>query len=170
MTHATTHEKDETHWLYRLTADEWLRAAATELRHSRQAFENKSQRAAVAHARRAGGMAINALLWLAFRRFLRTQLRAGPLGRFAKDPAVPSSLQVDAQELLAMPMQAVLVQLGPKGDPKQADPAARILEWAQKLAQSHQTEIDRAGRLFTPSSAVVFRKTRAHLRQHRQSC
>ena len=138
MTHATTHEKDETHWLYRLTADEWLRAAATELRHSRQAFENKSQRAAVAHARRAGGMAINALLWL------RSDDSYGRsymdhLGRLAKDPAVPSSLQVDAQALLAMPMQAALVQLGPKGDPKQADPAARILEWAQKLAQSHQT-------------------------------
>ncbi|MBL9103518.1 MAG: hypothetical protein JNL82_21405 [Myxococcales bacterium] len=48
------------HWLWRLDADAWLRAAEVELQagHAHAA----SRRAAVTHARRAAGMAINAVL------------------------------------------------------------------------------------------------------------
>ena len=129
------HEKDPEHWLYRLTSDEWLRAAANELAHSRRAFSAKSQREAVTHARRAGGMACNAILWLrADDSYGRSYM--DHLAQLAKDPAIPTTIQQDAQALLSMPMKLDLVQLGTRGDPTKADPAARILEWAHQIAKS----------------------------------
>jgi HEPN domain-containing protein len=53
---------DPTHWLHRLTSEEWLSAAATELAHAETASDQRARRAALAHARRAAGMAWNAVL------------------------------------------------------------------------------------------------------------
>lgn len=55
---------DPTHWLHRLSADEWLAAADTELRHCRATLERRAFRPGVTHARRAAGMALNAVLVL----------------------------------------------------------------------------------------------------------
>ncbi len=49
-----------THWLWRLDADAWLRAASTELTAGEAHLD--SRRTAVTHARRAAGMALNAVL------------------------------------------------------------------------------------------------------------
>jgi hypothetical protein len=48
------------HWLWRLDADAWLRAAQVELHAC--AANITSRRTAVTHARRAAGMALNAVL------------------------------------------------------------------------------------------------------------
>ena len=56
---------DPTHWLHRLTPDEWLAAADTELRHCAEALARRAVRPGVTHARRAAGMALNAMLALA---------------------------------------------------------------------------------------------------------
>ncbi|MBK6918306.1 MAG: hypothetical protein IPH07_13000 [Deltaproteobacteria bacterium] len=48
------------HWLWRLDAAAWLAAARRELAAAQEQLE--SRRACVAHARRAGGMACNAVL------------------------------------------------------------------------------------------------------------
>ncbi|MBK8241076.1 MAG: hypothetical protein IPK74_36640 [Deltaproteobacteria bacterium] len=48
------------HWLWRLDAAAWLAAARRELAAAHEQLE--SRRACVAHARRAGGMACNAVL------------------------------------------------------------------------------------------------------------
>jgi HEPN domain-containing protein len=53
---------DPGHWLHRLTAPEWLAAADAELVHAREALERRATRPGVAHARRAAGMAWNAVL------------------------------------------------------------------------------------------------------------
>jgi hypothetical protein len=53
---------DPPHWLYRLTPAEWLDAATTELEHARAALERRAARPGVTHARRAAGMAWNAVL------------------------------------------------------------------------------------------------------------
>ena len=53
---------DPAHWLHRLTADEWLAAAATELAHAEAALARRAVRPGVTHARRAAGMAWNAVL------------------------------------------------------------------------------------------------------------
>jgi hypothetical protein len=54
--------RDPAHWLLRLTADEWLAAAETELVHAEAALARRAARPGVTHARRAAGMAWNAVL------------------------------------------------------------------------------------------------------------
>jgi hypothetical protein len=56
---------DPGHWLHRLTAAEWLAAADTELGHAAAALGRRAVRPGVTHARRAAGMAWNAVLVLA---------------------------------------------------------------------------------------------------------
>jgi HEPN domain-containing protein len=53
---------DPTHWLHRLTPAEWLAAAETELGHAAEALGRRAYRPGVTHARRAAGMAWNAVL------------------------------------------------------------------------------------------------------------
>ena len=53
---------DPGHWLHRLDAAEWLAAAATELAHCEEKLSRRNVRAGVTHARRAAGMAWNAVL------------------------------------------------------------------------------------------------------------
>jgi hypothetical protein len=53
---------DPGHWLHRLDAAEWLAAAATELAHCAEKLSHRATRAGVTHARRAAGMAWNAVL------------------------------------------------------------------------------------------------------------
>lgn len=64
MTSTSPFVRDEAHWLYKLSPDEWLRAAMGELRRAEDAYKRKSGRAGLAGARRAAGMALNALLIL----------------------------------------------------------------------------------------------------------
>jgi hypothetical protein len=54
--------RDEAHWLYKLSPDEWLRAAMVELRRAEEAYTRKNGRAGLAGARRAAGMALNGAL------------------------------------------------------------------------------------------------------------
>lgn len=131
-------EKDPNHWLYRLTADEWLRAAENELRAAQQAFLGKQQRTAVTHARRAAGMALNALLVVSpdekYGRSYMDHLQA-----LSEDPAVASELRAAATRLLQMPLRQELVVLGPRGDVTQADAAARIVAYAASLIAPKHT-------------------------------
>jgi hypothetical protein len=53
---------DPSHWLHRLTPAEWLAAADTELAHAEEALARRAARPGVTHARRAAGMAWNAVL------------------------------------------------------------------------------------------------------------
>jgi len=50
------------HWLHRLGPDEWLRAADHELALCAEALHRRAVRPGVTHARRAAGMAWNAVL------------------------------------------------------------------------------------------------------------
>ncbi len=59
MTQALTDTDD---WLVRLTCDEWMRAAINEYDRGLESLERRNARQAAVHARRAAGMAINALL------------------------------------------------------------------------------------------------------------
>lgn len=57
--------RDETHWLHKLSPDEWIRAASGELRRAEEAYAKKNARAGLAGARRAAGMALNGALIVA---------------------------------------------------------------------------------------------------------
>jgi hypothetical protein len=53
---------DPGHWLHRLTAAEWLAAAETEVGQAEAALSRRAVRPGITHARRAAGMAWNAVL------------------------------------------------------------------------------------------------------------
>lgn len=57
--------RDASHWLFKLSPDEWVRAAMGELRRAEEAYAKKNGRAGLAGARRAAGMALNGALILA---------------------------------------------------------------------------------------------------------
>ena len=55
-------ERDASHWLFKFSADEWIRAALGDLKRAEQAYAQRNARAGLAGARRAAGMALNGAL------------------------------------------------------------------------------------------------------------
>jgi len=144
---------DPSHWLYRLGANEWLRAADTELGHAEVALARRALRPAVTHARRAAGMALNALLVLEPRpdpRWGRSYMEhvvalARPQGNVDVDVdpdvagqaadsgphSIPPSIRQAARDLTAAPLSSPpLVKLGAP-DRRPLDAAAEIVAWAR---------------------------------------
>jgi hypothetical protein len=116
-----------THWLWRLDAPAWLAAAAAELEQADALRE--SRRAALTHARRSGGMALNAVLvaWGSAGSTVRPQVEVETIwGRSYMDHLrrvatadsevlgpLPPEAATAAQGILKAPMEAApLVQLG----------------------------------------------------------
>lgn len=129
---------DPSHWLHRLTAAEWLAAAETELAAGDAALVRRSTRVVVTHARRAAGMALNAILCLrdnpAWGRSYMEHVVA-----LAGDPAAPAERQADAALLRdTPPAPPTLVKLGPP-DRSSLDAAERILAWARATVSSSTT-------------------------------
>jgi HEPN domain-containing protein len=125
---------DDQDWLNRLSAPQWLAAAENEIAQGDVALGRRAIRPAVTHARRAAGMALNAIL----------RLGAGPARRaawgrsymehvvaLASDQDVPSEVQAAAALLRDTPPQAPpLVQLGAP-DRRFLDAARRIADWVR---------------------------------------
>ena len=124
---------DPAHWLHRLTADEWLAAAATELEHCAETLERRAFRPGVTHARRAAGMAWNAVLVLAedptFGRSYMEHVVA-----LAKDTGSPDEVRAAAELLRdTPPLPPELITLG--------KPDLRVLEAARKIASYAATRV-----------------------------
>jgi HEPN domain-containing protein len=98
--------RDDTHWLYKLSPDEWIRAATGELRRAEEAYQKKNGRAGLAGARRAAGMALNGALILEPNE---------KWGRSYMDHLLALSLQTNAQDA------------GPEAVPARVREACRIL-------------------------------------------
>lgn len=54
--------RDATHWLFKLSPDEWIRAAQADLKRAEEAYAANNSRAGLAGAKRAAGMALNGAL------------------------------------------------------------------------------------------------------------
>lgn len=133
--------RDPGHWLRRLSDDEWLAAAATELVRCQEALERRAVRPGVTHARRAAGMALNAVLLLqdnpAWGRSYMDHVVA-----LAKDQDAPDELRAAAQLLRdTPPLPPELITLG--------KPDLRVLEAARKV---HAWSRSRVTALRTPAS------------------
>jgi HEPN domain-containing protein len=124
--------RDPDHWLHRLSADEWLRAAEGELGRAREALAHKQQRSGVAGARRAAGMAWNAVMARLpddeVERWGRSYM--DHLKALALDGAQPDELRAAAQALLEAPLATNVIPIG-RGDTRLADCAAAILAAAR---------------------------------------
>jgi hypothetical protein len=103
---------DPGHWLHRLTAGEWLAAAETELRHADEALGRRAVRPGVTHARRAAGMAWNAVLVGApDERYGRSYM--DHVNALAEDAAMPEPVRAAARTLRGTPAAPPgLVKLG----------------------------------------------------------
>ena len=55
-------ERDATHWLFKLSPDEWIRAGLSDLRRAEAAYKANDPRGGLAGAKRAAGMALNGAL------------------------------------------------------------------------------------------------------------
>jgi hypothetical protein len=122
--------RDESHWLNKLSPDEWIRAALGELRQAEAAYQKKNGRAGLAGARRAAGMALNGALILepndAWGRSYVDHLMA-----LAKDESehVPARVREACKILLETPMPGgELVAL------RTATTDERVLEAARDVA------------------------------------
>jgi len=117
---------DPPHWLHRLTADEWLAAAATELDHCAETLARRAFRPGVTHARRAAGMAWNAVMVLAEDpRFGRSYMEH--VVALAKDAGAPDDVRAAAELLRdTPPLPPEVITLG--------KPDLRVLEAARTIA------------------------------------
>jgi hypothetical protein len=122
---------DPTDWLNRLSPAEWLAAANTELEHAVAALTRRAARPGVTYARRAAGMAWNAVLVLAPEpRFGRSYMEH--VVALASDDSAPADVRVAAQQLRdTPPLPPRLITLG-KPDLAAADAARTILTYARQ--------------------------------------
>jgi HEPN domain-containing protein len=125
---------DPAHWLHRLTAEEWLAAAETEIGHAEAALTRRAARPGVTHARRAAGMAWNAVLTV------HPDERAGRsymehVVALAGDTILPDEVRAAAQRLRDTPAAPPeLVTLG-KPNLAPAHDARTILTHARRLLE-----------------------------------
>ena len=131
--------RDPGNWLHRLDAAEWLAAAETELAHAQEKLSRRSVRPGVTHARRAAGMAWNAVLVTApapDERYGRSYmdhvvaLAQAP----ADDASIPAEVRAAAQELRDTPAAPLpLITIG-KPDMSALEAATTIVAFARTRA------------------------------------
>jgi hypothetical protein len=126
-------DRDPEHWLYRLGAAEWLAAARTELQRSRLALRAKQHRPGLAHARRAAGMALNAMLVVHFDdRYGRSYM--DHVNALGADQTAPAPVRAAARALREVSMQAPsVVTLGARGSEALADAAEVVVAHVASL-------------------------------------
>jgi HEPN domain-containing protein len=131
---------DPTHWLLRLTSDEWLAAAHTELAHCEETLRRRAMRPAVTHARRAAGMAWNAVLVVApDERSGRSYMEH--VVALISDPRAPDEVRAAARALRETPAAAPeLITLG-KPDLRVLEEARRIVAYAAERASALTSQV-----------------------------
>lgn len=132
------------HWLYRLTSGEWLAAAENELRLCAEALARRALRPGITHARRAAGMAWNAVLATAssdapdarYGRSYMEHVVALAEGTAAEGDGVPPDVRAAARVLRGAPTTPpALITIG-KPDVTALEAARVVLEHARARAAS----------------------------------
>jgi hypothetical protein len=126
---------DATHWLHRLSPEEWLAAAQTELGHCEEALARRAARPGVTHARRSAGMALNAVLALREDpRFGRSYM--DHLVALSTDKTASEEARTAAQRLREIPAAPpALLTLG-QPDLRALRAAAAIVAYARARTQA----------------------------------
>jgi hypothetical protein len=124
--------RDPGHWLYRLDAAEWLAAATTELAHADEKLSRRAVRPGVTHARRAAGMAWNAVLVTApDERYGRSYMEHVIALAQTPDPSIPEELRAAARRLRDTPAAPpALITIG-KPDMSALEAARVIVAFAR---------------------------------------
>jgi HEPN domain-containing protein len=129
---------DPTHWLYRLSPDEWLAAADTEMRLAEDKLAARSFRPAITHARRAAGMGLNGVLVLQENeRWGRSYMEH--VIALIDEEGAPNDVRDAARTLREIPpAPPELVSLG-KPDRRALEAARRVLQWCRDRVTALRT-------------------------------
>jgi HEPN domain-containing protein len=140
MEAVSTFVRDEAHWLYKLSPDEWIRAGLSDLARAERAYQANDARAGLAGAKRAAGMALNGALIVepneGWGRSYVDHVTA--LGR---DETVPERVRASCHELIgaALPGPAKLVTLRTSSAEHRVLEAARdVIAHAYAIVKRHE--------------------------------
>jgi hypothetical protein len=132
-------KKDPSHWLYRLTAREWIQAALGELQRTEAAYQNHDARAGHAGVRRAAGMALNAaLIYEPCEGWGRSYM--DHLAGIQKDGEAPEAVREAARLLIETPAPgASLMMLRSKsGDERLLEAARTVMAHGYAIVARHE--------------------------------
>ncbi len=132
--------RDESHWLFKLSPAEWIRAALADVKRAEAAYRNNDPRGGLAGARRAAGMALNgALICEPDEQWGRSYV--DHLRALAREPSVPERVREACRELVdaTLPGPAKLVAL------RTTKAEDRVLEAARDVIAHAYTIVARHG-------------------------
>jgi hypothetical protein len=131
--------RDETHWLRRLSPDEWIAAALGELSRAEKAWAGGNARAGVVGVKRAAGMALNGALLVepddAWGRSYVEHVQA-----LALDARVPEAVRTACRTILeAKPPEGDVVSLRtPRGHVTIVEAARDVVAHAWAVIKRHE--------------------------------
>lgn len=132
--------RDEGHWLFRLSADEWIQAALAELSRAEAAYARGDGRAGLALCKRAAGMALNAALIVepndAWGRSYVDHVMA-----LSKDESAPQAVRDGCKVLLEThaPGAALLTLRSHRSDQRVIDASRDVMAHAYAKVKKHET-------------------------------
>jgi hypothetical protein len=132
--------RDPSHWLRRLSPDEWIRAALGELRRAEAAYRAGNTRAGAAGVKRAAGMALNgALLVEPDEAWGRTYVEH--VEALARDLRVPEAVRSACSAVLEArpPSMDVVVLRTPKGNAAVLEATRDVIAHAWAVVKRHET-------------------------------
>jgi HEPN domain-containing protein len=136
----TAFVRDEGHWLFKLSPDEWIRAGVAELRRAEEAYRTRNPRGVLAGAKRAAGMALNgALIVEPDPSWGRTYVEH--LTLLSRDGNVPARVSAACRELLdtLMPGRTELIALRTSSSEQRVLEAARdVIAHAYAVVKRHE--------------------------------
>jgi HEPN domain-containing protein len=136
----TPFARDESHWLLKLSPDEWIRAGLADLKKSEEAYKANNPRAGLAGAKRAAGMALNGAL-IAEPDELWGRSYVDHLMALGRDARVPERVREACRELTepAAPAGSKLVALRTHSAEHRILEAARdVIAHAYAVVKRHE--------------------------------
>ncbi len=138
----STFVRDPSHWLLKLSPDEWIRAGLADLRRAEEAYRARNARGGLAGAKRAAGMALNgALIIEPDASWGRTYVEH--LAALARDASVSPRIRGASRELLETPIpgQTKLTVLRTSSAEERILEAARdVIAHAYAVVKRHEGE------------------------------
>ena len=131
--------RDPSHWLMRLSPDEWIRAALAELARAEKAWSGGDLRGGAAGLRRAAGMALNgALIVEPNDAWGRTYVEH--LEGLAVDDHVPDAVRVATRVVLEAkaPSGSVVALRTPRSQESALDAARDVIAHAWVVVKRHE--------------------------------
>lgn len=132
--------RDESHWLFKLSPDEWIRAGLSDLDRAKAAYDAHDARAGLVGAKRAAGMALNgALIVEPDERWGRSYV--DHIAALARDTSVPERVREACRELTgtAPPAATKLVALRtPSQDNRILEAARDVIAHAYAVVKRHE--------------------------------